>query len=1163
MKQNAKRFLAYMLTLALALSCVIGVQPIPANAASKKYVKSLSVSSKVSVEKGKKKTIKVTVKVAGKASKKVKVKSSNKKIVKVTYNAKKSKITLTGVKKGTAKVTVITVGKNKKGKKLSKKIKVTVGKKAVTTETTETTATTEAPAVIATQVTMSEAAISMYPGETHPLSVAVQPDNTTDKSVAWTSSNPNVASVDANGTVTGVGGGSAEITATNAASGLSAKCSVTVNIKATSLILSETAVSLYNGEKCDLIATVQPDNTTDKTITWTSSNPNVASVDGNGSVTAVDKGTAEITAMNAASGLSAKCTITVKKIVIVTSQAEMNDALTQNADQIEINAPAETEIKITKGSYLGSKLTVKGGKVTNEGSFESVTVAGAADYTEAGNNTVNVTAASTITINKNTTAAITVNVPESENAAKVQINDNGTVSELNISSAAEVRLMGESKSTTPVKINISSAGVKLVTNHEAAVNATAKADLTFTGTTENTTVTVDSAANTPDIAGSGYIEVTDSSTGNKTVVIAAPSEEMGVLDIVGTVDSAVDGSVLEGVTVELVAASNYNGSATASEHIKTVTTDASGNYKYTQVPGGNYYMTMKKSGYKDAIQLLAAASRFNTQYSNEKMHMLPSGVEDKGDAQISGTVKDASNKKAVAGVTVELRVNKGNIIGDAIQTAKTDALGKYSFTGLVAQQYTIRVLDNRAEESDKYISKYVNACVRAGQGVTQNINISRPVKGTGVRFVLSWGDEDSGAPSDLDSHLFGPALSGRENAIHEIYYSAKTYGVGNKIYSTLDVDETNYRGPETVTIVSPLEGIYYYYVYNYSGSPSLSSSSAQVDVYSGSDLLTTYNVPTNSDSTGDWWKVCSYNPSTQEIVSYNSIESEVSFDGNELGDDGDGLSKCDHGQIIGLYSVESTDAEVNIQSSVSHPSYDASTGEVINGRIVILSSDTWNTISSKVEYTVEDGYKAVFTASSGEDGTVGTLSITDAATGEEISVYDVFYQAPVTVYAPEAQCVRQNFDEDDRALYIRVATCPTESELASWTFTTSDPTVKAEISEYYEEYHRGGLELTYPNGTTSYVGFYIYEGNYLSSVQYDGVDKKFEEDSYYGLTLYLTESEQDSFDMSKLKVSTPEGYSAECVEEDNGDVGINRYVLIKNSSGEEVVRRTLRLDTED
>ena len=82
-------------------------------------------------------------------------------------------------------------------------------------------------------------------------------------------------------------------------------------IKTTNINLSVDSVKLYVGEKATIVATVKPNNATDKTVKWTSSNTSVATVV-NGTVTAHKVGTATITA-TASGGQTATCKVTVEK----------------------------------------------------------------------------------------------------------------------------------------------------------------------------------------------------------------------------------------------------------------------------------------------------------------------------------------------------------------------------------------------------------------------------------------------------------------------------------------------------------------------------------------------------------------------------------------------------------------------------------------------------------------------------------------------------------------------------------------------------------------------------------------------------------------------------------------------------------------------------------
>ena len=167
-----------------------------------------------------------------------------------------------------------------------------------------------------TEVRLNKSTETLTEGETTTLTATVLPENTTDsKSVSWRSSNSEVATVDANGTVTAKRAGTAVITATST-NGKTAGCTVTVSkkeIPITEISLDKSSATLTEGETTTLTATVLPENTTDsKNVSWRSSNSEVATVDANGTVTAKRAGTAVITATST-NGKTAGCTVTVSK----------------------------------------------------------------------------------------------------------------------------------------------------------------------------------------------------------------------------------------------------------------------------------------------------------------------------------------------------------------------------------------------------------------------------------------------------------------------------------------------------------------------------------------------------------------------------------------------------------------------------------------------------------------------------------------------------------------------------------------------------------------------------------------------------------------------------------------------------------------------------------
>ncbi|NLM28067.1 MAG: hypothetical protein GX211_07815 [Clostridiaceae bacterium] len=151
-------------------------------------------------------------------------------------------------------------------------------------------------------------------GQSKTLTATVEPADATNKNVTWSTSNPSVAVVD-NGVVTAVGEGTAVITVTTEDGGFTADCTVTVTIDTTvpveGVSLDKTSLYLTKiGQSAQLTATVEPANATNKNVTWSSSNTDVAVVE-DGVVTAVGNGEAIITVTTEDGGKTATCTVTV------------------------------------------------------------------------------------------------------------------------------------------------------------------------------------------------------------------------------------------------------------------------------------------------------------------------------------------------------------------------------------------------------------------------------------------------------------------------------------------------------------------------------------------------------------------------------------------------------------------------------------------------------------------------------------------------------------------------------------------------------------------------------------------------------------------------------------------------------------------------------------
>ena len=186
-----------------------------------------------------------------------------------------------------------------------------------------------------TSVTLSRSSMALQVGETETLTATVAPDNATDKTITWSSSDTAIATVDASGKVTAVAVGTVTVTAK--AGNMSAACAVTVNpIPVTSVTLNKTSLALQVGETETLTATVAPDNATDKTVSWRTSDISVASVDVNGKITTYKVGTATITAT--AGGVSATCALTVNPVPVASISLDRTSITLKERDNATLIA---------------------------------------------------------------------------------------------------------------------------------------------------------------------------------------------------------------------------------------------------------------------------------------------------------------------------------------------------------------------------------------------------------------------------------------------------------------------------------------------------------------------------------------------------------------------------------------------------------------------------------------------------------------------------------------------------------------------------------------------------------------------------------------------------------------------------------------------------------
>lgn len=156
--------------------------------------------------------------------------------------------------------------------------------------------------------------VTLYENETLKLSALVEPDDASDQTIIWSSKDDSIAAVSKDGIITGVGVGKTEIIATCGDVFDTCEVSVIEKVEATSISLNSTKLELIVNETFLLQATVSPKNATDKTVTWESSDSQIASVSQNGFVKAISAGNTTITAK--CGNVSTICDITVKEPIV-------------------------------------------------------------------------------------------------------------------------------------------------------------------------------------------------------------------------------------------------------------------------------------------------------------------------------------------------------------------------------------------------------------------------------------------------------------------------------------------------------------------------------------------------------------------------------------------------------------------------------------------------------------------------------------------------------------------------------------------------------------------------------------------------------------------------------------------------------------------------------
>ncbi len=337
-----------------------------------------------------------------------------------------------------------------------------------------------------TGVSLTPKTVILEKGQTKKLTTTVSPSTATDKSVTYSSSKPSVATVATDGTITAIAEGSATIYVTTNDGDFMDSVSVTVtepvtDIKVSSVSVSPQTATMRIGETKVLTATLNPGNATNKNVSWTSTNPTVASVTSGSkaltnTITAHKAGTATITATTEDGNYSDSCTITV-------SETQGNVYVTS----VSVNP---TEMTLKKGATGKVNVSVLPENATNKNVSFVSTKSAVATVDESGVVTAIAKGEAIILVstedgNKTATCVVTV-TEDSETVPVSGVSLDVKTLSLNKGDTRKLtaKVLPENANNKNVSFKSSKSEVATV-SEDGTVTAIAKGDTVITVTTED------------------------------------------------------------------------------------------------------------------------------------------------------------------------------------------------------------------------------------------------------------------------------------------------------------------------------------------------------------------------------------------------------------------------------------------------------------------------------------------------------------------------------------------------------------------------------------------------------------------------------------------------------------------------------------------------------
>lgn len=332
----------------------------------------------------------------------------------------------------------------------------------------------------------------------------------------------------------------------------------------------------------------------------------------------------------------------------------------------------------------------------------------------------------------------------------------------------------------------------------------------------------------------------------------------------------VSGSEIEGSVSAYTSSSNFEPISNATVKlfsqndpntlIAEAKTDGNGKFSFN-VSEGKYILKISAQGYSE-LTSLQVISKDETKFTE---HILLVDSLERGNGTAGGQINNAIDGRNLDGVEIRLRENWNNHSGNYFKDYKTttSSNGQYRIDDIPVGYYTIEA------SKDGFYKDYYNIIVHSSDPqYNQNFTISPILPEGQMRIVLRWGEN----PRDLDSHLIGNKPDGES---YNVFYNRMRYSWENTEMANLDVDDTTSYGPETITILQPMDN-WIYAIHDYTNrgstdSDKMSYSGAYVTVFTSRGQEHTFNIPVGKE--GTYWTVFEYiNGQIRPINAVNNIK---------------------------------------------------------------------------------------------------------------------------------------------------------------------------------------------------------------------------------------------------------------------------------------------------